>query len=220
MVATHPPWSTAMSTITEPSFICETISLVTRTGARAPARSTAPISRSARRTTCSMLKLFDIKVTTWPRKRSSTWRSRSTFTSRIDTSAPSPTAGLTALSPAAPAPRRTTPPGAAPDVVDRGELGADRGVLLVTDPASCSGAALDEHGVRSLDHGPGAGRRERHALLARLDLAGNPDDHRASFAEVRRAARKSRISRFPRSGCSCTTQCQPSGLRSDGRAGP
>ena len=40
---------------------------------------------------------FDINVTTWPRKRSSTWRRRSMFTSRIETSAPSPTAVLAAL---------------------------------------------------------------------------------------------------------------------------
>ena len=68
-------------------------------------------------------KLFDIKVTTWPRKRSSTWRSRSTFTSRIDTSAPSPTAVLQALRPAAPAPRITTLPGGSVETAGPGRRG-------------------------------------------------------------------------------------------------
>src|SRR5437879_9955398 len=45
IVSTHPPWSTEMSTITPPSFMVVTISLVTSRGARAPATSTAPTSR-------------------------------------------------------------------------------------------------------------------------------------------------------------------------------
>src|SRR5213594_4210748 len=320
MVAMHPPWSTAMSTITEPSFICATISFVTSWGARAPATRTAPISRSARRTTWSTLKLFDISVTACPRKRSSTCRSRSRFTSRIETSAPSPTAVLAALSPAVPGPedhdvarrdarharqedtaaavrpaeiegplldgeaarnlahrreqweapvgaldrlvrdrdgarvaeragqlgrRRQVEVreedlagpealafrgqrllhlehqlGALPDVVHRDQLGTDRGVLVVADPAPRAGAALDQHPVRRLGQGTRAGRGERDALLARFGLARHPDDHRGSFVtEEPPVARKARIRRLTRSGCSFTTQCDPSGIRSIVRSG-
>ena len=43
----QPPWSTAMSTSTEPGFICETSSLLTSLGAAAPGISTAPMTMSA-----------------------------------------------------------------------------------------------------------------------------------------------------------------------------
>ena len=46
-VSTHPPWSTATSTITALGFIAATRSSLTTTGARPPATSTAPITRSA-----------------------------------------------------------------------------------------------------------------------------------------------------------------------------
>ena len=36
---------------------------------------------------------------------------------------------------------------------------------------------LHDHAVAGLDQCAHAGRRERHALLARLDLAGHADDH-------------------------------------------
>src|SRR4029077_2232115 len=109
--------------------------------------------------------------------------------------------------------------GAPPDVVDRDELGADRRVFLVPDSAPDAGAALDDHAVCGLDQRSRAGRSQRDALLARLDLTWDPDDHRASFAAARREPRKSRISRLTRSGCSCTTQCEPSGIRSIVRSG-
>ena len=58
------------------------------------------------------------------------------------------------------------------------DLGAVGGVLLVGDAAAGPGAALDEH----LVPGPGqfldAGRHHRHAVLVRLDLLRNADDHR------------------------------------------
>ena len=59
IVSTQPPWSTATSTITEPSFIVATISSVTRTGARAPATRTAPTRRSRAAQHLAMLKLFE-----------------------------------------------------------------------------------------------------------------------------------------------------------------
>ena len=84
------------------------------TGARAPVISTAPTSRSARRTTAWRLNVFDMIVTTRPAKRSSTARRRSGLTSRIDTSAPSPIARRAALTPTTPAPMTTTLPGGTP----------------------------------------------------------------------------------------------------------
>ena len=45
----HPPWSIARSTSTAPGFIRRTTSSDTRTGARAPATSAAPTTRSASR---------------------------------------------------------------------------------------------------------------------------------------------------------------------------
>ena len=62
----QPPWSTATSTITAPSFIRSTIARVTRRGARTPATRTAPMSRSARSSACSMLNAFEASVTTRP----------------------------------------------------------------------------------------------------------------------------------------------------------
>ena len=53
----QPPWSTAMSTSTEPGFIRETSSLLTSLGAAAPGISTAPITMSASMTCCSMRQL-------------------------------------------------------------------------------------------------------------------------------------------------------------------
>ena len=43
----QPPWSTATSTITAPGFMPRTMCSVTTTGARPPATSTAPMTRSA-----------------------------------------------------------------------------------------------------------------------------------------------------------------------------
>src|SRR5437763_57342 len=129
MVATHPPWSTAMSTITEPSFICDTISLVTSTGARAPVSSTAPTSRSARRRAV---------------------QGGDGDRGRPETSDPGRERPLDLQHQL----------GASPDVVHRGELGADPRVLLAPDPASAAGATLDEHPVSSLDQRPCPGRRE------------------------------------------------------------
>ncbi len=71
--------------------------------------------------------------------------------------------------------------GAPPDLVDRGELGADRRVLLVADAASGAGVLLDGDAMARLGEGAGAGRRESNALLARLDLTRNPDVHAASW---------------------------------------
>src|SRR4029079_10384074 len=57
--AKQPPWSTAMSTSTEPGFICATRSLEISLGAAAPGISTAPITMSASRTCCSIASLLD-----------------------------------------------------------------------------------------------------------------------------------------------------------------
>ena len=55
--------------------------------------------------------------------------------------------------------------------------GADRGVLLVADPAPDTGSRLHEHPVAVPHEGLGAGGGEGDPLLARLDLARDSDDH-------------------------------------------
>ena len=57
----QPPWSMAMSTITEPGFIDFTSGSSTSTGARPPGTSTAPISRSASTTVRSIEPRFDVE---------------------------------------------------------------------------------------------------------------------------------------------------------------
>ena len=69
--------------------------------------------------------------------------------------------------------------GLAPHLLDRRERRSLARVLLVADAAAEPGAALDDHAVLALDEGAGAGRGQRHALLAGLDLARHPDDHAA-----------------------------------------
>src|SRR5438094_58697 len=122
---------------------------------------------------------------------SSAWRRRSGFTSRIDTSAPRPTAVRAAL-------RR-----AVPDRVGGGQRRADGGVLVVTDPAAPAGAALDDDTVAGFGEGSGAGGRQRDARFARLDLARDPDDHRAPKAatdpRIGRLSRSARARPSPRS---------------------
>ena len=66
-VATQPPWSIAMSTITDPGRIEATISSDTITGAFAPGSRTLPITASASRTRCSSVSRSDISVTILPR---------------------------------------------------------------------------------------------------------------------------------------------------------
>ena len=60
----QPPWSTAMSTSTEPGFIRDTSSLLTSVGAFAPGISTAPMTRSASVTCCSMASCEDARPCT------------------------------------------------------------------------------------------------------------------------------------------------------------
>ena len=84
--------------------------------------------------------------------------------------------------------------GALPDLVGGGQRRADGGVLVVTDPAAPAGAALDDDTVAGFGEGSGAGGRQRDARFARLDLARDPDDHRAP-----RAATDPRIGRLSRS---------------------
>ena len=62
----QPPWSMAMSTTTEPGFMARTMSSVTTTGARPPATSTAPITRSASATTRSTVPRLDASVVMRP----------------------------------------------------------------------------------------------------------------------------------------------------------
>ena len=60
----QPPWSTAMSTSTEPGFIRETSSLETSLGAFAPGISTAPITMSASVTCCWIASLDEARPCT------------------------------------------------------------------------------------------------------------------------------------------------------------
>jgi hypothetical protein len=50
-------------------------------------------------------------------------------------------------------------------------------VFLVADAASEARPALDDHAVPGLAQLPGPGRRQRDALLSRLDLPRHADDH-------------------------------------------
>ncbi len=62
----QPPWSMAMSTSTEPGFIRATSSSLTSVGALAPGISTAPITRSARSTSCSIAYAVETSVVRRP----------------------------------------------------------------------------------------------------------------------------------------------------------
>ena len=110
----HPPWSTEISTSTDPSRMRETKSLDTSLGALAPTTSTAPMTMSASRHASSRVSVDDAIVCTRPSKWMSTWRRRSRFRSRILTLACSPTAMDAAASPATPAPITTTLAGCTP----------------------------------------------------------------------------------------------------------
>src|SRR5207247_1006161 len=66
---------------------------------------------------------------------------------------------------------------AAPDVLDAGELGADVLVLVVADAAAEPRALFHQHRVPCVAQGVAASGSEGDALLARLDLARNADDH-------------------------------------------
>ena len=95
-----PPWSIAISTITEPSFICLIISSVTKLGAFAPGINTAPITKSLSFTAFSIFNGLDIIVFTRPSNKSSNSANRLGFTSKIVTLAPKPSAILAAFVPA------------------------------------------------------------------------------------------------------------------------
>src|SRR5262249_22343814 len=82
--------------------------------------------------------------------------------------------------------------GALPHLVDRGEPCADGGVLVIADAASRAGSVLDDNAMARLGEGAGPRRRQRDALLARLDLAWNPDVHRVSRTFTSRITGKTR----------------------------
>src|SRR5207302_1890033 len=165
-------------------FIVLTIGSVTTTGALAPATSTAPTRRSARCTAWATLKLLEASVTIRPWKRSSTWRSRSRLMSRMETSAPIPTAVLAALIPTVPPDRLGLgllhlehERGVPPVRVHVREPRARPEIVHVADAAASARAGLDEHLVAPLAERPRPGGRQRDPLLAELDLARDADDH-------------------------------------------
>src|SRR2546426_621593 len=144
---------------------------------------------------------------------SSAWRRRSGVTSRIDTSAPRPTAVRAALRPPGPAPRITTLPGGTPGTPERriprppgGRPRENAPPCTARRPATSllgarsgrrpAAAALDDDRVAGFGEGAGAGGRQRDARFARLDLARDPDDHRAP-----KAATEPRVGRLSRSAC-------------------
>ena len=99
-------------------------------GARAPATSTAPISRSASASTRSIAPRFDASVVVRPMQICSMYRKRSRFLSRMITSACMPAAIHAALYPTLPAPITTTfagrTPGAPPINTPRPPCGRSR----------------------------------------------------------------------------------------------
>ncbi len=114
VVSMQPPWSTATSTITAPGCIERTMSSLTTTGARPPATSTAPITRSASTTVRSTAPRFEASVMIRPLLIWSTQRSRSRFLSSRSTSASMPAAIQAAFQPTLPAPSTTTRAGRTP----------------------------------------------------------------------------------------------------------
>ncbi len=70
---------------------------------------------------------------------------------------------------------------AAPDVVDRGDRRACALVGVVRERAPGAGTRLDEHLVAAKDELARTGRRERDAVLLRLDLLGDTDPHGAAI---------------------------------------
>src|SRR2546427_786390 len=131
----------------------------------------------------------------------------------MDTSAPRPTAGRAGGGEVGEEDRARAEPrglrrerlldlqdeiGALPALVGGGQRRADGGVLVVTDPAAPAGAALDDDTVAGFGEGAGAGGRQRDARFARLDLARDPDDHRAPKAATE--PRVGRLSRSARAG--------------------
>jgi hypothetical protein len=66
----------------------------------------------------------------------------------------------------------------APDLLGRGQRGADRPVCVVQEGAPVPRAGLDEHVVPAFDELAGAGGGERDAVLVGLDLLDDSDLHR------------------------------------------
>ena len=64
-----------------------------------------------------------------------------------------------------------------PDLVHRHDAGADRLIGVVGKRAALSRAGLDEHLVAALAELTRAGRRQRNAVLVRLDFPGHADFH-------------------------------------------
>ena len=71
-----------------------------------------------------------------------------------------------------------------PHRLGRPEARPELRVVVVAKAAARPGAGLDEHLVAVVDEGMDAGRRERDALLAGLDLLRHADDHREPLLHV------------------------------------
>ena len=102
-----------MSTSTLPVFIVFTMSRVISLGAAAPGTSTAPISRSARRTTWTSASWVE-KMVRAPGSCTAMRRSTSAERSTTVTVAPMPSAMVAAWVPETPPPSTTTSPGGTP----------------------------------------------------------------------------------------------------------
>src|SRR5436190_904083 len=180
-VSTQPPWSMAMSMITEPGRIERTICRVTSFGARAPGISTVPITTSVSRTRCSSVSRSDMSVMIRPLWIWSMYRSLSRLLSRTTTSASMPAAIQDAVDPAIPAPSTSTFDDRRPHRLGRGDdLGPGPRVALLRDVRTVPGAVLDQDPVPCLGELPRALGRERHPELVVLHLFRDPDDHRSS----------------------------------------
>ena len=159
MVSTQPPWSMAMSTITAPGFMPRTMSSVTTTGARPPATSTAPMTRSASATARSTAPRLDASVMIRPLWIWSTKRSRSRLrSSRQDL-------GLHARGD----PRRVPPDVAGAEHDDAGRAHAGRAAQQHAPAAVVAleevGADLGGHAAGDLAHG----RQQRQPAPVDLD---------------------------------------------------
>ena len=114
LVSKQPPWSMEMSTSTAPGFMVESMARVRSLGAVAPATSTAPTTRSASRTSRSMVAVVEYSVRSAEPNMADSSRRRSTERSTTVTSARRPMAISAAWVPATPPPRITTLAGGTP----------------------------------------------------------------------------------------------------------
>src|SRR3954451_23440981 len=173
-VSKQPPWSMETSTSTAWRFISFSWARVTTCGARAPATSTAPMTRSAS-ARCSSIASVDAKqVSARPPKATSSSRRRSMLRSKTVTSASMPMAMNAAFIPTTPPPMTITFAAATPGTPPSSTPRPPSGFSTTNAPARAPAQTPPAPAERLLEH-------ERARLVG--DLAG----HLAHRREQRQA---------------------------------